>query len=202
MEPTQVSLSWLEIAKLALSAGVATAAFNQSVSWLRDWHKDRRGRKLDAQYSALRLAVILEAFALECATQLAEYDMYETSGANAGTLHTTLPKLKSYPEDLDWRLLDTELAARALTLPVEISFGEQGIAFMFEATSDPDSVAQECAEKTAVYGLRAWKLAAALRSRYGFPAFERTHSGWDAIEFMTKQQNKFVLEKAHSKNTT
>jgi hypothetical protein len=163
MDPTQVTLPWFEIGKLALSAGLATAVFNQLIGWLREWRKEHDGAKRAAQYTAVRLAVILEEFVLDCANCLADQNLHESSAEHAGSLHTRLPPLRAYPDDLDWKSLNSALAARTLTLRVEISFAQKSVALMWEATADPDSVAHE------------WDLAENLRSRYGFPPFERAH---------------------------
>ena len=60
----------------------ATAVFNQ----LFTSHRERKKLGRDAKYLAIRLAVILEQFAIECAERIAAMEMYQSSKGGAGSL--------------------------------------------------------------------------------------------------------------------
>ena len=57
---------WWQVLTLFLSAGVFTAIVNNLLAEWRDRKKEKRTSTRDALYSAMRVAVILEKFAIEC----------------------------------------------------------------------------------------------------------------------------------------
>jgi hypothetical protein len=62
-----VSLSFPAIIQLALSTGIVTALLSQAFSWVIDTWKEKRATHRDASYLAVRLAVIMESYATDCA---------------------------------------------------------------------------------------------------------------------------------------
>src|SRR4051794_15507736 len=114
----------------------------------------------------MRLAVILETFAMECANITVDNHLYSQSEGHAGTAHTTLPPAPKYPDDANWRSLDPELSARALSLPNELSLSDGAIAFYWQVDpSDRGALLGICSAQAGKSGYRAWQLAAETRRR-------------------------------------
>jgi|SRR6266851_4312275 len=99
MAATQTVLSISDILTLAFSTGVITALLNNLLGWLRDWKKDHTSTKRDPRYSAMRIAVILEKFAIECANVISDNDLYKKAEGHAGAAHGTLPPLSPHSPD-------------------------------------------------------------------------------------------------------
>jgi hypothetical protein len=194
MDAAQVTLSWSEAMRIALGAGLVSAVATQGLGWLREWHGQKGQDLKAARQVALRVAVHLEAFALQCADLVSDCELHDSSGGHAGKQHTAFPELSPYPE-LDWKALDISLQARALAFPVEVVSAQQSIEFLWQVAGVED-VADECAERAANYGLRAWALAGDLRSHYGFPEFDVTATGLDPIKFMTQRRDALVKRRS------
>lgn len=190
MGATQTALSWGDIIRLALSAGVVSALLGQGLIWLREWHTRKTTDAKEARHVALRAAIHLETFVMSCAELAADNDLHDGSGGHAGTTHTSLAELPPFP-DLEWKALDIALQARILAFPIEVTSAQQGVAFYWQVEGE-DEVADECVERAARLGLRAWALACDLRGKYGFPLLDMNlAAGWDAIAFLAKTRDKY-----------
>lgn len=194
METTNLSLNGWDILKVAISAGIVTAIITQLLTWLRDLHKDKTTNARIASYSALRLAVELEAFSIACADAISEADLSASSGGHAGRIHTKIPNLQSFPEDIDWRTLDPSISAKVLTIRNEITVAQQSIDFWYEV--DHDCVPNACVDQLGLCGYRAWKTAVELRKRYGLPPFDPTVLSWNVEECLKRQNDLAVSKKA------
>jgi len=75
------------ILTFAISSGVVTAIMNQGILWWREAQHDSASTKRDARYLAIRLAVMLEKFAIQYADRIADNEMYrDNDGYAAGNL--------------------------------------------------------------------------------------------------------------------
>jgi hypothetical protein len=159
---------WATLAKSALGAGFGSAAMTGILAV----YQDRRHRKSNAAYMAMRLAVILEAFAYACSEFIGENSSKQTPpDQEFPDWNTSLPELSVYPEDADgWRAIDRKLAGRILNFRNRIH-GSQGlIATTWEYASD--ELEDTLIEQAAARGLEAWELASALRSKHGIEQAE------------------------------
>lgn len=149
--------------KIALSAGLGSAAFQGLLALYREWNeKDHR-----ATYLALRLAVIMESYVLS----VAELYFYN---ANAPEPHdqpypewnAQLPKIADYPEDVEgWRSLDRKLSSQCLNLPNKIAGSQRMIDAHTEYGFEDDLILilnEECANR----GIEAAQIAELLRKKY------------------------------------
>jgi hypothetical protein len=168
---------WLEIAKV-LGTGVVAAALTHGVSWWRDSRKEKASNLRDARYLALRLAVILERFAIDCSEVVGLVDTYAASKGSAGSQTTKLPEIGEFPSDSDWKTIDPKLAARALEFVNELLMAQQKLNFSWHV-SDEDQITEECADDAALLGLRAWDLAHQLRQRHDLPRFTPAETSHD-----------------------
>jgi hypothetical protein len=197
MEVTTVSLKGWDVLKLALSAGIVTALITQLLTWLRDLHKDNKTNARMASFSALRLAVELEAFSIACADAISDTHLSESSEGHAGCAHTKIPKLSVFPEDIDWRTLDPSISAKVLTIRNEITTAQQKIDFWYEI--DFDCVPNACLDQLGLLGYRAWMLAVELRKRHNIPLLDPTQLAWNIEECLRKQSDAAFSKKATEK---
>ncbi|MBW6397046.1 DUF4320 family protein [Roseomonas sp. HJA6] len=188
--PEENAFPILEIAKL-VGSGLIAATITQILAWVREVRRDRAMSERDARYLALRVAIVLERFAIDCADSLYALDMHEASSGAAGTLPLRLPELGDYPTDADWKAVSGALAHRALTLRNELLVASRTVSGSWEFL-DADDVAQECCEQTGRLGYRAWTLAAGLREKYGLPPLDTADIGYDFVETLQKMHEKVI----------
>ena len=172
-------MDWGTVLTTAASTGFATAIANQGLGWWRESRGEKHLQQRNATYLAIRLAVILEKFALDCTDTIADYDMYTSSGGHAGSAATKLPELSEYPDEDDWKLLNSGLLARTLTLRNEIILSSRSINFWYEI--DDECVPQECKQQTGKCGYIAWEIAEELRKAYSLGKFDPGKRSWDVI---------------------
>jgi len=184
------------ILTLAFSTGLLTAVFNQLIGWSREARHERLGTERDARYLAIRLAVILERFTIDCAEAIAAQDMYNQSDGNAGAAHGTLPDLPPYPDEADWKALEPDYLARALTLRNELPLSDKAIAFWEDI--DRDCIPGECDQQCGKCGYMAWLLAADMRQHYHLGVFDPKYTSWDIVKTL-KPLYDGVLQRARSR---
>jgi hypothetical protein len=183
----------LELIKL-LAAGVTAAVTTQVFTWYREHRRDKATDGRAASYSALRLASLFEEFAIACADAISDTNMSLSSEGHAGRLHTKLPILPPYPEDMDWRALDVSLAAKALAIRNELVIAQQGIDFWYDV--DHECVPDACLNQLGVCGYRAWLIAAELRHQYKIPLFDPRQFGWDVEKCLKDRYDLAMKEKS------
>ncbi len=178
-------LHWTSVLKLAATTGIITTILTLSVSWLRDWWRDKNRKNTEATYLALRLAVILEEFVAKCVYRLWHDEADVREGREPGY---KLPTLASYPPDSpDWKSFherNQKLAGQVLSFPNEITSAEMSCQFQGMREGNPFASADE----TVVAGVNAWTLAQTLRTNYGLDAI--TIAGVDSLraEFKKVQE--------------
>lgn len=150
------------ILQTVVGAGIGSALIQVAVPFARDWKK----RSAQASYLALRLAVILEAFAAaSCDLIAANESASHLPDQRYPNWRTKLPALAEFPSDPEgWLALDRRLAERALTFPNRVS-ESQGIIDETQFYNDGGTggaVEAEAMER----GLEAWRLASALRLKH------------------------------------
>lgn len=178
------------IVTTALSTGVATALFNQGIAWWRETRKDNSAIEREARYLAIRLAVLLEDFAIVCADAISDQELHRSSEGAAGRPHGVLPELPPYPEG-DWRVLDPEFLGRCLTLRNELKLSDGQINF-WEDVGERDCIPQEFDEQAGKCGYRAWVLASDLRGHYRLAAFDPRNTAWDIVETLRSHHDAAV----------
>lgn len=158
---TPQTWDWAALARTVLGAGLGSAAFQ----WGLTLHRDKRQRRFQASYMAMRLAVTLEFYASACSDLLSE---------NSSAQHVPdheypdwdikLPQEPSYPDDAEgWRAIDQRLAGRCLSFPNKIRQSQRIIYWDFEYDNHPY---ETLCEHVAARGLEAWQLAVALRRKH------------------------------------
>ena len=114
-------LTWQSIAQLSIVSTLVTIG----VGWLRDHLTRSSTAKRDSAFLVNRVAPVLERYAFDCASLIGDNRLNVSSGGHAGTAHTSVPDLHPFPNDVDWRSLDTTLTSRALNFPNEVLQSER-----------------------------------------------------------------------------
>jgi hypothetical protein len=186
------SWDWISIAKTAFGAGLGTATVQGGIAFYRE-----RSRRTDsAAYLALRIAVLLEAFASECC------DFY-FSNANAQhspdeqypAWRTELPMLPQFPDDTEaWRAMDRSLVARCLNFPNRVRASQNAIASAIEYTeSDLEYVLDE---QVSARGVEAWEIASSLRGTYKLDRTEIVFDFDDVLHKVLQTSREAINQRA------
>ena len=139
------------------TSSVVAALVTTGVTWLRDQLRTKK----DDKFSALYLALTLEAYGAECATFLSDAETWISSHEAAGEAHGNLPELPPWPSDIDWKALGIDDTTRALTLAAAIASTRSYVSGLYEY--DDEDAFLSFREKTAAMGKRALQLAQELR---------------------------------------
>jgi hypothetical protein len=169
-------MDWKTILTTVMGAGLVTTLLTQVWGSLSKQFENRR----HATYLAIRIATILERFAIECAERIANRNMYDDYEGHAGSSSLRLPELASFPDEENWNTLQPRLLARVLTLPNEQTLAHSAIDFWRDV--DTDSLPTMFKEQCGKVGYIAWMLACDLREQYRFPRFDPKQTSWDIVE--------------------
>ncbi len=181
---------WSSVLSLIGTSTVA-ALVATIVTHILAGRRDKQARKRDATYLAIRLAVILESYALACHELLSDNDLHSSSGGEAGKQRSELPDLPPYPDDADWKSLETALASRALLFRNELWISDRSIAFWLDI--DPEeNLLPACNQEAATRGYQAWCLAENLRDQYRIERFE---PAFDFVAPLRQRHDKAVARK-------
>jgi hypothetical protein len=169
---------WATIVKTIVGAGIGAA----SAQWLRD----SRHRKRQAAYMAMRLAVVLEAYAISCSLLIVTNETAEPPPDRDFGGSAALPELPPYPDDDDgWRAVDRKLAGRCLSLRNRIRESQTFIGWTIEF-NDYD-LKEEVYKQVADRGLEAWQLANEMRSKHGVESAKHV---WDPLSHLESAQQR------------
>lgn len=191
-----MEFSWGDVFRFAATAGVITTVLNQGVGWWRESRKERRQQTAVAVYMALRIAIALETYASLCQTfNEGNKNAYHPPDQEFPNWDTHLPDLPAYPDDAEgWRALDSRLAARALNFPNRIAASRKIVSSTIEYVEHEldDCLEEQASER----GLEAWRLAQALRAKYGI---EKADVVWDFADDLENSLKRIARERAGKK---
>lgn len=158
-------------------AGVISGVIAQGIPVLRD----RRARKRLGDFSALRLALLLEDYAGRCSELYGEIQAYITTDGHQGVRHGGLIPLPEYPEDIAWQALGTRLTEKVWGLRAIRS--EAGLMVTHEWDDNPfqDDHAGFVGDMAVEIGLKAVTIAEKLRKDRGLSAAD------EGLRFSTKK---------------
>ncbi len=163
--PTQVALTWSNIASLAITTGLLTAILNQLVSFIGDARATRR----QARSLALKLINELETFANACSDDVAKTHYYSDNEHLPDEI-PALPPLRPLGDDGSWGAIHKRLGTAAATLNNERDQAFQTVKTalsLLHQEHEADYVFRNFYEQVSSIGLRAAYLARDLRKKYG-----------------------------------
>lgn len=180
-----------------LVGGVVIGAAPQLINSVKEWLQTEAEKKTRATYASLRLATILEAFAVGCANRIQEVSLYTSVPDSITRPENELPELQSYPEDIDWTSLPADLSSPVLSLPNEVTIGNDHVrAYLtvLDITGEESGHLKECPLQCGVIGLQAWHLATELRDHCGLKYKPRLRADWDFLSVLREQRDKYKLK--------
>lgn len=167
-----ISMNAGDIAKIALGSGGIAALISQGITFFVGWKKESRSDGRMRRYSAIRIAVALETFAVQCNEVVWETEASINSDGHIGKEHGSIPAMGKYPNDIEWRLLDVELCAKILAFENEIELCRKNLSFAIDVQPFREDIVQVVILETGKCGYRAWELAKTLRAMYKLPNFD------------------------------
>ena len=179
----------------ALGIPALTAVFTATLTLGGGALFARRKDKSSARHLAMRIAVLLEGYAITCAESLSDWELHSSSGGHAGTMMNGIPDIPDYPDEDGWSALKPKLLDRALTLRNQVRIGRRSVASYAEFEIDPDDIANHEAGHLGVCGHKAWELARDLRTAYRVEPFDLTTTFWDIAPFLQRNHDRIIEER-------
>ncbi|MED5523826.1 MAG: hypothetical protein VX447_03610 [Pseudomonadota bacterium] len=156
------------IATILTSALVSTIAGVAINAWLES-RKTRQATRLDA----LKIAIQLEGYSINCADKLADHNTAVSSEGHAGKKLGAVPNLPELKVAVGiLRPKKAAVANKLLIFPQEYAQAEQSAAFWWDVVGDPDCSTSETVNQTAKLGLKSLELAKDIREAFNLPLRE------------------------------
>jgi len=174
-----LGVEWSRFFMMIAAAGLGSGL----VQALLPIYRDRRMRRKQAVYMAMRLAALMENFACACANLIENNrDVLKPSDADHPVWKSALPELPAYPEDVDgWRALAPKLAARAFGLENKLHQSQSAIRNTDERNKP--EFGSVLYEQAAARRLEAWRIAVDLRKTYGIEPIDLE---WDYPDYLRR----------------
>lgn len=179
---------------LLLGSSVIGGVISGLIAQGAPWWREKLANDKVAAFSALRLALMLEEFAGDCAITYGDFDTYRSSRGGAGALPSGLPKLQDYLGDIAWQALGTAMATKVLHFRVARSDAGPMITADAEFADQWDH-SQLIAETSVKLGLQALGVAQTLRKELKLVPAHATpdHSTED---YLTRSLTRIAERKA------
>lgn len=146
--------------KEIILAVVATGIVSAMASWVVDLVKSKYARWKAAGYAAMRTAVALERYAVDCwdifSMAQGEYDRHRDISPQP------LPGPPSYPGDIDWKSLDPSIADEILSFANGSRVAQTQVEYARMWEDNPFDFQDAAKDR----GWRALTLAGRIRKRY------------------------------------
>lgn len=196
-----------------LYTGLASACLTSVILLLKDWLLVKSRDKKDSDYAALRLAIPLETFAIECAERIRKvWDYLEAmeqwedyiDGRTQGSENEpkypeaseeimSLPELGPFTEHVAWKYVSPKLFSNAFSLPNEVALSNRVIRqWPHDYGEEDQSKAWECLEQCSIKGCKAWELACNLRKAHGLPPFDSKVKLSDVFDSLKKEYKEYL----------
>ena len=170
-----------EITKIAIGAGLASTILNQVVGGIKEYRKEKKRICQEITFLALQSAVVLEAFAIQCADNISNYLYLEAH--NVVNAECSFPTLGEFPKTDNWKYMSSHLSEKALAFPNLINIAFLDIADDFNNVADPDERDVIMPSYVGKHGLLAWKLAMELRGDRSLSKFEPERNIVKVLEY-------------------
>lgn len=155
-------------------------------------------RKL-AKYLAIRVVTTLDRFIDQCALVSLD-DGYLEGNRGEATATTETPSPVIFPDDVDWRSIDHQLAYDLLALDNKIYDAKQAInwAADFSSPPDHDEYYEERRHQYAMLGLEAARLARVLRDTHDLP--RRVFGEWNPETKLREAQTEIAADRERQRH--
>lgn len=169
-----------------IGSGLAAALLSQALIWWKESRRERQIADRDRRFFALKLAVVLERYAIDCAMRIGTVDEhihgYEIQEPRSGPLPGTPPL--ELPNSTEWRWIDSALSSEILALAPRIKFGEGSVAAAFDYGDYHQGVEELIAQLRSI-GFETLTLASTIRDKYGLGSQTYSMGDWDFIKTLS-----------------
>ena len=159
---------------------------------LIDLRQERQKRRDETGYLALQIAVLLEGYAIECASSASDQQIDTDSGGSAGERLSRVPKFPELPKSDGYKFFDTDLLNSVLDFPQRCEIANKAAIFSMNVGCDDDGKTIE--ENTLRMGESALRLALRIRQKHRLEPRDLRFGDWD-IEDYFREQIKRVTER-------
>ena len=179
--------------------GVIVGSF---IPWIKDSLHQGRLRTENATYLAVRVICILDEYIDKCVevvhddgTVMGQAAHRDKNGFEHYIPQVPLPPAPVFPDNVDWKCLDTELMYRILAFPNEVRSIESSIDFVEREIASPpdyDELFEARCDGYTDLGLEAIELVELLKSRYSLKPkrINSKNSDWNPKEYLKKKKQK------------
>jgi len=176
---TDVTQTGITIITSLLTSGVVAALIPALI--------ERRKNKLSNQLSALKSAITLEGYAIDCANALSKHELAESSNGCAGTLLSRPLELPTFEIDPSLLALSKgRVADSMLTLEQEYQQANQTLEFLWDVSADPEECVEEGRIQARKLGALALALARDIRIASKLPKRAMNIGGFDVCKSLTE----------------
>jgi hypothetical protein len=150
--------------------------------------KDRRTKREEATYLAIRVVCVLDKFVEDCASTA--IDSGEENDKGESIARVNAPDAPTYPTDVNWKSINSALMYKLLSLPAATERAANYVQGSTENSFPPDysEFFEARTEGYGSLGLQAYELSKALRKTYKLPAVQ--FLAWDPITHMQAELKK------------
>lgn len=144
--------------------------------------KERRARKREAKYLAVRVVCVLDRFVEDCASTAIDSGEEDEKGYCVPQVQA--PDPPTYPNDINWKSIGDSMMYKVLWLPAATERAANYVQGSTDNASPPDygEYFEARTESYANLGLQAHELSRMLRKQYNLPPVE--FLAWDPISRM------------------
>jgi len=173
-----------------LGSGLAAALLSQTLIWWKESRREKQTADRDRRFFALKLAIVLERYAIECAMRVgfvhehvSHYDIHEP-------LSDPLPGIPplELPDSSEWRWIDSALSSQVLSLAPRLKYCDGSV----EASFHYGDFHQGCGElikQLRAIGFETLTLASTIRTKYGLDPQSYLMGKWDFAKALKPRQD-------------
>ena len=180
---------------MAVLGGAVGAVLTQVATFYRDWLNKRE----DGKFTALTLALQLEAYASSCIEPIYALDNYASSKHQTVEPDGSLPSLPEFSEKTNWRSLGTRSAAAVLGFRVRVNNAHSllGDVWRFDGSTAAWGQASDAAIEL---GFTALDVAQQLRRTFGLGPAPR-HGSFDANKFFSEKHADLTTRRERARKS-
>jgi len=185
-------MDWTTIITSSVGAGIISGLIAQGAPWLREAINNGRA----ADFSALRLALMLEDYAGQCSDVYGDVRTAISSHGHAGQHHSHLPVLPDYPTDIAWHALGTKLTEKVLTFRVVRADAGAEINNEWDVNpGPPEDLSDFVGDKAIEVGLKAIAVAELLRKKRKLsPTYPQGR--WNLKNYLVEKAAEITAQRA------
>jgi hypothetical protein len=172
---------WSQAISAGLGSGFAIALIKVGFDAYK-LRNDKQQRERNRPHLALHLAVYLEGYAAQCASEVDDHELAKSCDGHAGNYLMRVPDPGPLPE-VAFDLLDIEIVDALLDFPQRCQMAQASADSCWDIIREVDEFQKLVGVATIKMGMSAMEIARRLRNTYGLKPRDMTFGTWDVDEF-------------------